>query len=157
MLPFYLDFYKTIINNEIKLADISKKDKILHIGCGPIPATLILIVKKIGAQVTGIDKNVDFIKQANGLISNLKLASKMNIEHLEASRCSLDDFDLIIIAHGIQPYNETLRYIAKTMNIGTRVILRTNSSNTGEILEKDLFLKDIFQISKKVYQKKMVY
>lgn len=154
MLPFYLDFYKTMIENEIKIAGITKKDKILHIGCGSIPATPILVAKKTGAGVTGIDKNLASIKKAQELIYNLKLSSKIKVEHAEASRYPLDCFDLIIVAHGIKSYNKTLRYIAESMNSNARVILRTDSSNTGELVEKDLFLKDIFKISKKVYQKK---
>ena len=43
---FYLDFYKEMVDTEIKLASISKDDKILQVGCGPIPATSILLAKK---------------------------------------------------------------------------------------------------------------
>jgi len=154
ILPFYLDFYKTMIENEIKIAGITKKDKILHIGCGSIPATPILVAEKTGACVTGIDKNLVSIKKAQELIYNLKLSSKIKVEHAEASRYPLDKFDLIIASQGIKPYNETLRYIAESMSSNARVILRTSSSNSGELVEKDLFLKDIFKFSKKVLQEK---
>ena len=54
------------MENEITIAKISNKDKILHVGCGPIPATSIFIVKKTNADVTSIDKNLQSIKLEKG-------------------------------------------------------------------------------------------
>ena len=154
MIPIYLDFYKPIIENEIALANISNKDKILHIGSGPIPATPIYIVKKTNADVTTIDKDLKSIKKAQALISKLKLSDKILIVHSYALNFPLDKFNLIIVSLGLKKYYDVIKYISQNMRIDARLIVRTNSSFDGNLVEKDLFLKDIFKLEKIIPQKK---
>jgi len=154
LLPVYLDFYKEMVENEIILANISKKDEILHIGCGSVPSTSILISKKTDSRVTAIDKKYKSVKQAKKLLSRLNLSDKIEIEHKDVSKFHLEKFDLIIVSQGIKPYNETLDHISKTMKNGARLILRTTSSSDGNLADKDSFLNEIFHIGKIVNQKK---
>jgi cyclopropane fatty-acyl-phospholipid synthase-like methyltransferase len=142
------------MENEIILAKISNKDKILHIGCGSIPATSIYIVKKINADVTAIDKNLQSVKKAQILISKLKLFSKIHTIHANALNFPLENFNLIIASLGIKKYDKILRYISQNMRSDARLIFRTSSSIDGNLVEKDLFLKDIFTIDKIIPQKK---
>jgi len=154
LFPFYLDFYKEIVENEITLGNISKNDKVLHIGCGPFPATSILIAKKTGDQVTGIDISYHSVTQALRLISKFKLSDKIKIKHSEAMNFPVNLFDLIIVSQGIKPYNETLKFIARSMKSDARVIFRTSSTTSGELVDRDLFLKEIFSVDRIVAQKK---
>jgi len=154
LIPLYLDFYRPIMENEVRLAKISNNDKILHIGCGPIPATSIYIVKKTDADVTAIDKNMLSVKKAQSLILKLKLFSKIQIIHDNALNFPLKKYNLIIISLGLETYDEVLKYISQNMRIDARLIVRTSSSNDGNLVEKDLFLKDIFTFGKIIPQKK---
>lgn len=153
LYSLYFDFYKEMIENEIILADISKNDKVLHIGCGPIPVTSILIAKKTGAQITAIDTNSRSVKQALRILSVLKISDKIQISHANALNFPLEPFDLIIVSQGIRPYNETLEYIAKSIKRETQVVFRTSSSSTGKLSDNDMFLKDIF-IIKNIFPQK---
>jgi len=154
IIPIYLDFYKSMTENEIRLANIKNEDKILHIGCGSIPATSIYIFKKIAPDITAIDKNLQSIKKAQRLLSKLKLFSKIHTIHSNALDFPLEKFNLIIISLGIKTYPDVLRYISQNMRSDARVILRTSSSIDGNLVEKDLFLKDIFRIDQIIPQKK---
>ena len=55
-------------NKEINLANVTKDDRILHIGCGSIPATSVLLAKKTGSEVTGIDNDFSSVKQAQSYV-----------------------------------------------------------------------------------------
>ncbi|MDH7506388.1 MAG: class I SAM-dependent methyltransferase [Candidatus Thermoplasmatota archaeon] len=154
IVPVYLDFYKPMIENEIALANISNKDKILHVGCGSIPATSINIVKKTDADVTAIDKNIKCIKKAQSLISNIKLSNKIKIIYSDALNFPLEKFNLIIVSLGVKPYEEVLKYISQNMENDARIIVRTNSTVDGQLAEKDLMLKEIFKLDRIIYQKK---
>jgi ubiquinone/menaquinone biosynthesis C-methylase UbiE len=154
IIPIYLDFYKTIIENEIELAKISVEDKILHIGCGPVPATAIYIVKKTNADITAIDKNLKLIKKAQTLILKQKLSNKIHIIHANALNFPLEKFNLIIVSLGIEPYEKVLRYISQNMRDDARLIVRTSSSIDSNLVEKDFFLKNIFTFKKIIPQKK---
>ncbi len=153
LIPFYLDFYEEILEKEIILADISKNDKIVHIGCGSIPATCILITKKTNASIIGIEKNEHSVKHAKQCVSQLNLSDKIEIKLSDASDFSIKNFDLIIIAQGITPYREILEKISKDIKKDARVVFRTSSKISGEFSENDLFLKDIFKIDKMVCHK----
>lgn len=154
LLPFYLDFYEDMVENEIILADISKNDKILHIGCGPIPATSILVAKKTKAHVTGIDNKIISVKQASNIISSQNLSDKIKIIHADALDFSLENFDLIIISQGVKPYDKILKRISSDMNKDGRVVLRTTSTQNGKLTEKDVFLNDLFNVDKIIRQEK---
>jgi len=153
LLLIYLDFNEKMIENEIKLAKISKDDKILHIGCGPIPVTSILLAKKIGANITAIDNDFFSVKQALVCLSKFNISNNVQIKHAEADTFPVQMFDLIIISQGVTPYYETLNHIAKSIKPNARVIFRTSSTSNGELFESDMFIKDIFLVDKIIYQK----
>lgn len=154
LLSFYLDFYETLIENEIKLANICKNDKILHIGCGAIPATSILLVKKTNADVVAIDKDLKSVEQAKILLSKIGLSDKIRIIYADASNFPIKNFDLIIVSQGIKPHDIVLKKIAKNIDNKNRVIFRTSSTYDKKLSPKDLFLENIFIINDIVSQEK---
>jgi threonine dehydrogenase-like Zn-dependent dehydrogenase len=150
----YFDFYSDIIKNEIALAGISKENKILHIGCGPIPATSILIAKMTGARVTCIDKDPISIQKATLCVSYNGLSEKIKVAHFDSWTYPVEKFDIIIISQGVKPIIKTLSHIAKSMNENALIIYRTSFSPRGDISEKDLFIKELFKVHKFAAQKK---
>jgi 2-polyprenyl-3-methyl-5-hydroxy-6-metoxy-1,4-benzoquinol methylase len=150
----YFDFYSDIIKNEIALAGISKDKKILHIGCGPIPATSILIAKKTDAQITCIDKDPNSIKKATLCVSYNGLSEKINVVNSNAESFAADDYDIIIVSQGVNPIKKILNLINKSIKDDACVIYRTSFSPSGDISKEDVFIKDIFNIKKIVAQKK---
>ena len=147
-----MEFYKTMVENEIKIANISKGDNVLHLGCGPIPATCIIIAKKNGAKITGVDNNSNMVKEALYCISKFKDLNNVNIKHGEVSNFPIETFDIIVISQGVEPRSQILKHIAQSMKARARVVLRITSSSTVELIDNDIFLKDLFLINKKVSQ-----
>jgi len=154
LLLLYIDNYMESIQNEIQLANISGNHKILNMGCGSIPATCILIAKETNAKITGIDKNLKSVKCAKIIISKLKLDDKVEIKHSDAMNFQLNDFDIIIIANGINPYYDVLEHVAKNMKDDAIVIFRTFSHCKGELASKDYFLNNLFILGKITSHKK---
>jgi len=150
----YFDVYDKMIENEIALADISKDKLVLHIGCGPIPATSILLTKKIGINVTGIDKNPHSVKKAVLCVNKSGYSDKIQIKHADAKDFAIETYDIIIISQGVTPIRKIIENIAKSMKEDAHVIFRTSTSPNGEISQNDLFIKDIFNIDKTIAQKK---
>jgi precorrin-6B methylase 2 len=140
--------------NEIKLANITEKDKILHIGCGPFPATSIVLAKKTRAKITGIDINKKSVNQAIYFVSKYSLSNQIEIKHADANHFSVENFDLILISQGIKPHEEILKYISQKIKQNTRVIYRTICNMNGNICQNDMFLNDIFKIVQIEYNKK---
>ena len=150
----YLDFYTEMVDSEIKLASISKYDKILHVGCGPIPATSILLAKKINASVTGIDKDSILYKNAKKCVSNQDFSDKIQILHANAVNFPMETFDVIIVSQGVKPSNQILKNIAQNMKNSCKIIYRTSSNRNGKLTENDFFIKDILSVGEMVHHKK---
>jgi len=146
----YFNFYEEMTNKEILMADIKEDEKVLHIGCGPVPATCILISKNTDANVVGIDKNMHSVKQARKCVDKYNQSDKIKIIHSSLKGFILNDFNLIIISQGIKPYNKSIIYIAENMNKDAQIIFRTSSVDKKEIAKIDRFLKKIFEIEKRV-------
>jgi len=150
----YLSFYEELISLEVEFADISNKDKILHIGCGPLPATAIILAEKTNANITAIDKNPRSVKQANKCVTKQIKTNKINILLSDALNFSYKNYNVIIISQGIKPCKKILENISKNIKNETRLIYRTSTDNSGKLSENDAFLKDFFKIIDIKYHKK---
>ena len=138
----YFDIYEDMIDNEITLAGISKDKSVLHIGCGPIPVTSILLTKKTNAKIIGIDNNSHSIKKAKIYVKNSGFSDKIQIKHADAKDFPIENFDVIIVSQGVKPIKEILMHISKSMKDHALVIYRTSTTPGGEISEKDLLLTE---------------
>jgi 2-polyprenyl-3-methyl-5-hydroxy-6-metoxy-1,4-benzoquinol methylase len=150
----YFDYYSDMITNEIELTEITNDKKVLHIGSGSIPVTSILITKNTGAQVVGIDKNPDSIKKGKSCISKNNYSDKIQLLNEDAESFQVNEFDIIIVSHGVKPIKKILDHISKSMKESALVIYRTSSDPNGKISNNDKFIKEIFNIDKIVAQKK---
>jgi len=150
---FYLDIYDNMTDNEINLANISKDNIVLHIGCGSLPATCILLSKKIGAHIIGLDHDLKSVKQAKLCISKYNLDDKIQIEFSDAKDFAVEKFDVILLSQGIKPQNEILNHIANSIKNNTKVVFRSTYDKKNKLSENDMFLKDIFIVEKIVHHK----
>jgi hypothetical protein len=154
LFPFYLSFYEDMAEKEIEMAGITADDHVLHVGCGPIPATSILIAQKTGAQVLGIDRNPVSVQLAHRCLSYLPKSSRPVIVHADAYTYPVDTFTVIVVSQGIKPPIGVLKHINASMAPKTRLIYRTSSSVDGELAENDRFLLTLFHIVSIVHHKK---
>jgi len=146
----YILYYEDIVESEIRLADITSGDKVLHIGCGSLPSTAILLSQKIGIQTTALEKNPSSVKDAKFTVKTLHQEYQVKINQANALNYPIESYSVIVVSQGIEPRYEVLNHIAKTMQTGTRVLFRTFSSNTGGITSQDTILNTIFNVGKTV-------
>lgn len=121
---FYLQLYDEITDNEITLARILSTDKILVIGSGSIPATPEHIVKKTGAEVTGIDRDLQAVKRAKQYATQHGLDKKLQMFHADGSEYDVSLFDVIFVSYGIQDEDQLFSLLEKQMSSNARIIYR---------------------------------
>lgn len=149
-LSAYIIYYEDIVENEIHLAEITKNDTILHIGCGSLPSTSLLIAKKTGAPTIGIDKNPSSVQDARYCVQLVHQENQVQICHANALQYSMNSSKVIIVSQGIEPRYEVLTHIANTIQHDTRVLFRTFSTDKGGITPQDTGLSTLFIIRKTV-------
>ena len=145
LLP-YITYYEDIVDNEILLAKITKQDTVLHIGCGPLPSTSLLVTKKTGAHTIGIEKNTLSVQDAQYCVHAVHQENQIQIHHANALTYAMQSYHVIIVSQGIEPRYEVLEHIANTMGPDTRVIFRTFSSTDGGITTQDAVLITLFTV-----------
>ncbi len=152
-LKYYISYYNDIIDKEIILASISKTDSIIHIGCGSIPASSILIAQKKNSKIICIDKDIKAVKNAEFCVKKLGLNEKIQIKQSEAVDFDFNKFDVILISQGIT-LNEIFLKNLSNIPKNTRIIFRTFSSETGDLDESDIILENIFNIKQIIKHEK---
>jgi 2-polyprenyl-3-methyl-5-hydroxy-6-metoxy-1,4-benzoquinol methylase len=148
LLPGYMRFYETMVNEEIKIGQISGTDAVLHIGSGPIPATAIIISRKTGAKVTGIDVDIHAINNSKKIIENHYQSLNIHILHEHGEKIDAKKFDTIIISDGIQHLNQVLENISNSADTNTQVIFRKTISGNKQFRFHNEFFHNNFQIKK---------
>jgi D-arabinose 1-dehydrogenase-like Zn-dependent alcohol dehydrogenase len=127
---------KAIFLNEIKNAKITSVDKVLHIGCGMIPTTSILIAKETKARVVGIDNNRNEVKSANKIVAKNGLSDFIKIEYCKGQNYPVHDFNVIVIAANVWPINSVLKHLSKQIKKDTRIICRGRKNDIKYCLEE---------------------
>lgn len=145
-LSSYITYYQDIVENEIRLARITAQDTILHIGCGSLPATSLLISQKKGSHTIGIEKNLSSVRDAQYCVKVMHQEHLLQIIQSNALDYPMNTSNVIIISQGIEPRYKVLTYIANNIQPETRVLFRTFSSNTGHMMPQDEILTSLFTI-----------
>ena len=153
MLPLYIDYYNDIIDQESNIAQITSISKVLHVGCGSIPASSILLAEKTKASIIGMDKDDRAIRNAEICLQNLGMSQKVKVKKTDSLEMDLSEFDVILISQGIIPKEDFMQKLADKLSVDTIVILRSFSQD--ELLDSsDNFLHDCYNIIDIFYHKK---
>jgi precorrin-6B methylase 2 len=123
-VQLYFMMYDDLIENEIQLANITKEQNVLVIGCGSLPATSILLVQKTGAKIKGIDKDKRAVLQAKKFIESYQLDDRLQFEYTEDLSVDISSVDVIFIAYGIKQESFVFDKLDKIIRNDTQIIYR---------------------------------
>jgi len=142
----YLKLYYEFVEKEIKMAHISKKSKILVIGCGALPATALLVSIKTNANIVSIDYDPKAIHKASNFIENLKPKPNIKIEYADGLKYPIEKFDVIFVSYGVKRQIEILKHLSKNIDKNTRVIFRTTQDILNQNFGGIKFLSELFVV-----------
>ena len=118
----YINLYEKMTLEEFEMVNITKESNVLHIGCGPIPNTLIILAKNIPANYVGIDKSKEAVEMAREMVR--KYGVNIKIEHGDALTYPLKDFDIIIVSFGVEPSSKIFERIQRDMRDNAFILYR---------------------------------
>lgn len=117
-------YYRSIIMREVRLAEITKNDKILCIGGGPCPYTAIMLHRLTGAHVTVIDNNRFCVNKSLELIEKLNLQDKIQVLCTEGENVNCRGFSVIHLAMQISPKEKVLKRLLGEAENGAKILVR---------------------------------
>jgi len=144
----YTKFFEKMTLDEFEMVKIREKEKILHIGCGAIPNTLLILANHFNASFVGIDRDKEAVEKARKMVKKYGLEKKIKIEEGEAISYPLSTFDIIIISLGVEPREKVFGRIRKEMKDGARIIARKPWDFMDIIYGRKEFIPNGFRIIK---------
>jgi len=138
-IPFfakiYIKFHNSSVKKEIEMSNLSSSDMILHIGCGAIPYTSIVLSREINSKVVGIDCNPHVVYIANDYLKRYNLSNMVKIETGDGKTYDVSGFDSIILSYGVDDQDLVLKHVIDSMKNGARLILRRSTTERNSYID----------------------
>jgi len=138
-IPFfaklYIKFHKSSVKKEIEMSNLLSSDRILHIGCGAIPYTSIVLSREVNSKVVGIDCDPRVVNIATDYLKRYNFSNMVKIEIGDGKTYNVSDFDVVILSYGIDSQDSVLRHAIDSMKEGARIILRRPSTEKNEYID----------------------
>ena len=131
------------------MANITKNDKILLIGCGIFPTHSIIIAQGKNAKVTGIDNSPRAVKLAKKYVKKIGLSDLIKIKLSDGINYELKDFNVVFIAINVYPINAVLNHLSENLRKGSKVICRSNKNDILLALKQEKLEKK-FTVAKRL-------
>ena len=116
-------FYGPMVRREVELAGVDARDRILHLGCGPLPLTAMALAEA-GFRVDAVDKDPDAASSAVRAVSKNGLDRSISIICADGREVDYSAYDAVWVSFHVYPRRECLERILATLNGGSRVIYR---------------------------------
>ncbi|MDH7506529.1 MAG: class I SAM-dependent methyltransferase [Candidatus Thermoplasmatota archaeon] len=144
-----MSWRKPVFLNEIKLANVTEKDKVLLIGCGIFPSEAMLIADQTKAKVVCIDNSIKAVNMAKKIVKKKGVFDLVKIEYADGINYHPDDFNVVFIAINVWPIDLVLRNLAKNLKTNTRVLCKSSKNDILDVIENERLLES-FRIESKL-------
>lgn len=139
-------YYRSIVKNEIKLAEINANDKVLCIGGGAFPITAMLIQEMTGAQVTVAERDPTCFYCAQKMLQD----SPYNISLVlaDGKKICPKAFSVILLASQVAPIEKVIRHIVDQSSVQSRILVREARYCAKEsFFQRDICLEQLGGVS----------
>ncbi len=127
LVNLYSSFYKEVLAREIALANISRNDTVLNIGCGAIPFTAIHLSRLTGARIWAVDRDRKAVEGASYCLSTLGLSQKVKVIEGDGSKHIPAGFTAAVVALQAEPKETIYKNLFALGRSGTRLVFRQPS------------------------------
>ncbi|MCZ3367157.1 MULTISPECIES: nicotianamine synthase family protein [Methanobacterium] len=119
--------YEKLVNNEENLAKFSKGDKLVFIGGGPLPLTIIMFNKFFGVKGTSIEVVPEIADLSRKVLEKLGLSSQINVVDGDETVLSHMDYDGVMVAAFAEPKMRVFEHVHESVEPETKILYRTYS------------------------------
>ncbi|MBL0700617.1 MAG: class I SAM-dependent methyltransferase [Desulfosarcina sp.] len=95
--------YDTLIRNQVKARHITNKSRLVFIGCGAVPMSLILLSRLYGIRSIGLESSKETAKLSTKVIQSLGLEKEVEIIHSDDLDLEKLDWDIALVAALAEP------------------------------------------------------
>lgn len=144
MTGFFRGIYRNVARAELSQLNLGPDCRVLQVGMGPMPLSLVQFQRVTGAQIAGIDVEQEAVSQAKEFFSQLHLQDVGAEFHL-ANGVDFDYavFDVILIAATARPKDEIVLRILETNKASNLHIVNRDTSGWSSLVYRPNPLPDM--------------
>jgi hypothetical protein len=143
----FYERYEGLLNNESKLVPFDENTKLVFIGSGPLPVTLIMFNKMFGCKCVGIEIEPSVAKLSRHIIRRLGLEDDIKIVIGDERYVKYLDYDVIMVAAFAIPKSKVFGNLWEIVDTDTPILYRTYTGMRQMLYEpvKDVDLRGFHQ------------
>jgi len=121
--------YEALVKNQIELNRIDSGSRLVFIGCGPVPSSLILLNHLADVRCVGLDVSEDAVNWSRKVVGSLGLEKEIEIVHGDETLLREFDWDMVLVAAMADPkariFNNLRMIMREKRKTDTLVFFRT--------------------------------
>lgn len=115
--------YKRVVQRELELLDPHADAEILHVGCGPLPMTAMVLAKE-GYSVTAIDHDPAAVEAAQQAVDSRNLDKKVEVCHANGESIEPNKFDVVWLSFHVYPKAEIVQRLVTDLEADQSLVYR---------------------------------
>jgi hypothetical protein len=130
--------YVALVRSQVEAVKTPVNGRMVFIGCGPVPVTLILMSRLYGIRSIGLDSAMEAVSTARQVIQCLGLANDIQIIPGDDSRLQAFSWDMLLVSALSEPKSRifrTIREVLKKRSVHVPVIYRTYTGMRAVLYE----------------------
>lgn len=132
----YYPNYLRLADMEYRGAELKAGDRVVFLGSGPLPLSLICLCKQYGVQGVGMEQVPEYAKLSQKLIQALELTEHIQI--VQGDHFSLPfnkECMLVMVAADAGPKHEIFTHLGKTLPEGARLSYRIYEKGLRRLMD----------------------
>jgi len=128
--------YLRLADMEYRGANLKSGDRVLFLGSGPLPLSLISLCKQYGIKGIGIEQVPEYVKLSQKLIKTLELTEQIQIVQGNHFSLPLDEeCMLVMVGADAYPKDEIFANLASTLLNGAKVSYRIYEKGLRRLMD----------------------
>jgi len=134
----YYSNYLTLARTEFEGADLKPGDRVVFLGSGPLPLSLIVLCREHGLEGIGIEREPRWAELSRKVTEKLDLSTRIEILAGDHFSFPLEkECKLIMVAAMAQPKDEIFDHLARVSPPGTKISYRIYEKGLRRLLDID--------------------
>jgi hypothetical protein len=134
----FYENYLQLAAMEQQGAGLEVEDRIVFLGSGPLPLSLILLCSRYGLQGIGIERECSFVELSRQVVEHLSLAKTITIMSGDHFALPLkEECQLLMVAAMARPKEEIFQHLARSLPAGSLVSFRLYEKGLRRLLDRD--------------------
>lgn len=132
----YYPNYRSLARMEVEGGHLKPGDRVIFLGSGPLPLSLICLSKEYGIQGVGIEQDLQIAELSKKVIQELGLAKRVSILYGDHFLLPLDETSaLIMVAADAVPKKDIFKHLARICPSGQMISYRIYEKGLRRLLD----------------------